>query len=683
MWRTRLKAAGAALALLFGLALTAPAQISPGPLSKMHKQLEGSLNCTKCHGLKKGAMNDACLSCHKEIGALIESGRGLHARDAKGSCAKCHPEHAGLDFDLIKWNEGSAEKFDHKRTGWELEQKHGETKCKDCHKTEFRKGEIADLSPRKTGAGWVGLETACLACHEDYHKKALGQNCLKCHDVAKWKPAPHFDHDSTTYPLTGKHADPDLKCAKCHEAKRLNPELDKKGKVIPVFKPVSHKDCVDCHTDVHKGQFKGGCFKCHQTTGWHNIKTAGFDHDQTKYPLRGKHEQLSCAKCHPGFPVAKESLHPLFGKCTDCHADPHDGKATLAGKVVDCESCHNVSGFTPSTYTVAMHAKAKYVLEGKHTTVKCGSCHKTKTIAAQAGQLVNKGKTAQVAKQIDIRPLATGCLSCHTVDDHGTQLAGRSDKGSCDACHKVAGWTPSTFTVAQHAKLKLALDGRHAEIKCGDCHSTTRLGLPPIPSPEKLGKAHVLLKLNETACAQCHGDAHGGRFTTGQAKVIYAGGCTDCHNAVKFRPSTYDFTSHAKSGFALDGAHRAVPCVGCHAELKQGPMKSTLVLAKAGTTMPFKPRPQGCVGCHENPHGDQFAHRRDRGLCEGCHGVESFKPAAKFDHDKDAAFPLAGAHAKVPCADCHKPLRGGPKAVQMYRPLSPKCESCHANPVRQ
>ena len=209
--------------------VTAPAQISPGPLSKPHKKLEGSLNCTKCHGLKKGAMNDACLSCHKEIGALIESGRGLHARDAKGSCAKCHPEHAGLDFDLVKWNEGSAEKFDHKRTGWELEQKHGETKCKDCHKTEFRKGEIADLSPRKTGAGWVGLETACLACHEDYHKKALGQNCTKCHDIAKWKPAPHFNHDSTTYPLTGKHADSIVTCAKCHEAKRLDPRGRQEG----------------------------------------------------------------------------------------------------------------------------------------------------------------------------------------------------------------------------------------------------------------------------------------------------------------------------------------------------------------------------------------------------------------------------------------------------------------------
>ena len=683
MWRTRLDAAGAALALLLGLAMTAPAQISPGPLARPHTQLEGSLNCTKCHGLKKGAMNDACLSCHKEIAALIERGRGLHARDAKGSCAKCHPEHAGLDFDLIKWNEGSKEKFDHKRTGWALEQKHADTTCAGCHKAEFRKGEIADLSPRKHGVGWTGLETACLACHEDFHKKALGQNCTKCHDIKKWKPAPHFDHDSTTYPLTGKHADSTLKCAKCHEAKRLNPEFDKKGEIIPIFKPVSHKDCVDCHTDVHKGQFKGGCFKCHQTSGFRNIKMAGFDHDQTKYPLRGKHEKVACAKCHPGFPAAKGTLHPLSAKCTDCHADPHDAKATLAGKIVDCESCHQVDGFTPSTYTVAMHAKAKYVLEGKHTAVKCGACHKTKPVAASVLVGANNGKTAVVNKQIDIRPASTACLSCHTAEDHGNQLAGRTDKGACESCHKVAGFTPSTFSIAQHAKLKVTLDGRHGQIKCADCHSTTRLGLPPITSPEKLGKAHIQFKLTEIECTACHGDPHGGRFTKGTAKVTYAPGCPACHTAVKFRPSAYDFTLHTKSGFALDGAHRAVPCVGCHAELKQLPIKSSLILAKVGTTLAFTPRPLGCVACHENPHGDQFAKRRTKATCDGCHGPDYFKPAAKFDHDKDASFTLAGAHSKVPCADCHKPPRGGPKAVQQYRPLSGKCESCHANPVRQ
>jgi predicted CXXCH cytochrome family protein len=201
---------------------------------------------------------------------------------------------------------------------------------------------------------------------------------------------------------------------------------------------------------------------------------------------------------------------------------------------------------------------------------------------------------------------------------------------------------------------------------------------------DKLGKAHVLFKVTEIDCAACHGDAHGGRFTTTAAmKKNYPAACADCHNAKKFRPSTYDEFAHARSGFPLEGAHRAVPCVGCHNEIKQPVLASSLVGAKFGTTMAFTQKRNGCVACHDNPHGTQFAKRKDKGACDGCHGSDTFTPATRFNHDKDSSFPLAGAHAKVPCLDCHIPPRGVPKAALVYKGLSGKCESCHAQPVRQ
>jgi hypothetical protein len=88
---------------------------------------------------------------------------------------------------------------------------------------------------------------------------------------------------------------------------------------------------------------------------------------------------------------------------------------------------------------------------------------------------------------------------------------------------------------------------------------------------------------------------------------------------------------------------------------------------------------RACADCHarENPHGDQFAHRADRGACEGCHDVASFAPARRFDHDRDAAFALAGAHARVRCSQCHVPAAGSDPRRLTYRPLSAKCESCH------
>src|SRR4029077_15191045 len=79
-----------------------------------------------------------------------------------------------------------------------------------------------------------------------------------------------------------------------------------------------------------------------------------------------------------------------------------------------------------------------------------------------------------------MRPGFTQCRDCH-AEDHGRQLAARPDRSACDACHRVQGWTPTTFTVAQHATLRLKLEGRHAEVACAPCHGPDRKGLPPLP----------------------------------------------------------------------------------------------------------------------------------------------------------------------------------------------------------
>jgi hypothetical protein len=85
-----------------------------------------------------------------------------------------------------------------------------------------------------------------------------------------------------------------------------------------------------------------------------------------------------------------------------------------------------------------------------------------------------------------------------------------------------------------------------------------------------------------------------------------------------------------------------------------------------------------CADCHENPHGNQFSSRKDGGRCEACHTTDAFQPAARFDHNRDAAFSLKGAHEKVPCNRCHSnDVSGGHPERLLFRPLSGKCESCH------
>jgi hypothetical protein len=231
--------------------------------------------------------------------------------------------------------------------------------------------------------------------------------------------------------------------------------------------------------------------------------------------------------------------------------------------------------------------------------------------------------------------------------------------------------------VAQHSALRLPLEGRHATITCAACHAASRTGLSPVPRPESLGSAHVMLAMPERECQSCHVDPHAGRYLRGGAFPLQRG-CAECHGAKSFRPSLVSVETHARFSFALDGAHRATPCMACHAEFKAVPAAATLVRNNRGVVaLPFSAtRSTTCVSCHANPHGAQFATRKDGGKCEACHATAGFVPASRFDHEKDAAFPLSGAHAKVPCARCHR--SAAPGAPVVYRPLSAKCESCHS-----
>lgn len=656
---------GAALLLVAG---PTSAQLSPGPLATAHAALDGATSCFQCHspgGAK--SMDTRCLNCHTEVAWTIEHGRGLHGRSAKTDCASCHPDHAGRDLELIRWEEGSPEKFAHARAGFELSGKHAALECRACHRPALQRSPAAPLIERRDPArSWLGLETDCASCHADPHRAQLGPDCKRCHDTRAWKPAPGFDHVKTAFPLTGKHAA--AACAKCHLAANLALARTGAGEPIPRYKPLSHQECSACHRDPHAERFGPGCAGCHATESFKVIRAGGFNHDRTRYPLRGRHARVACASCHEasrGF-----GPRPAFTSCGSCHRDAHAGQATLAGTPADCATCHTVGGFRPSSFTVAAHQKSAYALEGKHAGVSCAACHKQGPVSAVA--------TLGPARVI-MRPPHKRCADCH-ADAHGGQLRARADGGACESCHEVAGFKPSTFTEREHARLRLGLEGRHAEIACGACHGAERRGLPSPATAGGLGPARFAFALAaEIECAACHVDPHARRFAAGGARAR-AEGCRACHDVKAFRPSTMAVAAHAATGFPLAGAHRAVACILCHAELKSPPSTSTLIGAAAQARgLRFADTPLTCAGCHETPHGEQFVVRSDRGACEACHGVEVFKPASRFDHNRDTSFRLDGAHARAACARCHHTddHTAAGKVRVIYRPVSGQCTSCH------
>jgi len=616
------------------------AQISPGPLSRPHQSLNGSTNCASCHKFG-GQAALKCLDCHTEIATRLSARRGLHAtynipQGSSQECARCHSEHNGEDFPLVKFDTRT---FNHKETGYLLEGKHAGPACNKCHNpSHISLQERPAIKIKDLSRTYLGLSTGCVACHEDHHKGRLGTTCQSCHNFQDWKDVnvAKFDHSKTRYPLTGMHAQ--VQCAKCH----VNGADGK-----PQYFGIAFNQCSDCHKDPHHGSFPQGCSTCHNTAGWKkiNLQAVGehFDHSKTKFPLLGKHASVDCAKCHQGGDFKK----PLpFQKCMDCHEDAHNGQFTKRPDGGECASCHNVQGWKPSLFTVKEHASTAYPLQSGHARLECAQCH------------VPKGKDTLFKLKFE------ACTNCHT-DRHAGQFAAAPYFNACDRCHNLEGYKPSTFSLAKHRETHFVLTGGHVAVPCTDCHKE---------SAEFQPKPAVIYHWKNLSCASCHNDPHKGQFKERMLQSRADGtpaGCEACHTTKSWKElNGFD---HSQTKFPLLGAHRATACIDCH----KPPNMETKLL-----NVDFKSAPTLCQDCHEDIHGKQFA-QADVTRCADCHNSTKWKPSL-FDHDKRTTFPLRGAHQNVRCAQCHKLTKTiGAKMVLFYKPTPKDCVACHGptNPV--
>jgi len=101
--------------------------------------------------------------------------------------------------------------------------------------------------------------------------------------------------------------------------------------------------------------------------------------------------------------------------------------------------------------------------------------------------------------------------------------------------------------------------------------------------------------------------------------------------------------------------HEKVPCIQCHVKP---------VFTNVG---------KNCADCHAD------IHRRQMGSnCEQCHTVKGWDIAPQQVKDHQNRFPLFGAHAAVPCEECHKSAATG-----IFYGLSTACDSCHLKDWQQ
>jgi len=247
--------------------------------------LEGqhrTLDCASCHSAGFAGTGSACVDCHQ---ANYDNAANPNHVTAgfPTDCATCHTTNAWTPAD-----------FDHNTTGFPLTGAHANQDCLACHST-----------------GFAGTASACVDCHQSNYDNAANPNhatagfpidCASCHTTNGWSPA-DFDHNATSFPLTGAHANQD--CLACHSAG---------------FSGTSSA-CVDCHQSNYDGtnnpnhassNFPVSCQDCHTTSRW--------------VPSTWDHDNL--------FPINSGSHRGQWNSCLDCHTVQSDFS------VFECITCH-------------------------------------------------------------------------------------------------------------------------------------------------------------------------------------------------------------------------------------------------------------------------------------------------------------------------------------------------------
>jgi hypothetical protein len=595
-------------------------------------------HCTDCHKPGVRPPEFTCMSCHTEIEERIIAGQGYHFRIAAGdaterNCVRCHAEHNGKDFELVRWDLFTRE-LDHRETGYALEGEHSGVACRECHQpeniTRMSAGVSLKLDLNRT---YLGLSTECSGCHEDVHRGQLSQQCRNCHTTAGWAEPIQFDHAKARFPLKGAHES--VPCDQCHTTVDGNDSATQ-------FTGLSFEDCTPCHRNPHGYDFRSTCRSCHRSENdWTAARGSRvFLHSETRFPLLGLHESVDCTSCHPG----SDFTRPMsFSNCRDCHEDPHAGQFSDRIGGGSCESCHTEDGFQHSTFGYEEHLDSRFPLEGAHATVPCADCHKP------------------AADGIVYRMRDISCVSCHN-DPHGSQFAREPYRDRCETCHNVEAFKPSDFTVERHADTRFDLTGAHLETACGDCH--------------RPAEPFVQYVFSDRSCLKCHEDPHAGQFAAYTSTILNDGtiaGCPACHSDMSWQDMAK--FSHEETRYPLLGAHLDVACTDCH---KSDPPEAGIAGIVYGAA------PDTCIGCHEDPHKGQFevpmSVLAETGVpfgCRRCHNEASWNEIPGFDHET-TDFPLQGAHLDVTCVDCHKsdsPESGVTGIV--YGAAPDMCGECH------
>lgn len=267
--------------------------------SKTNFPLIGKHKYVKCENCHKGSLTNKpkyrkCYSCHEDYHKAE-----FVKNNIQTDCKECHTEQgfSPSTFTIDK----------HSETSFKLTYAHAATPCNACHLKDER--WTFTLESKK-----------CTNCHTNIHNNEISEKyfdesrCESCHTTMSWKKI-DFDHSKTDFELRGKHSS--ASCSECHLIKDKNIIISQKFAQL-------NQNCIQCHTDIHMGQFieneKELCKNCHTNDNW---SPTLFDHNKTRFVLDGAHKNLKCSQCH--ISLKKGEAEYINYKIED----------------VTCKSCHS------------------------------------------------------------------------------------------------------------------------------------------------------------------------------------------------------------------------------------------------------------------------------------------------------------------------------------------------------
>jgi hypothetical protein len=403
-------------------------------------------------------------------------------------------------------------------------------------------------------------------------------------------------------------------------------------------------------------------------------------HNQTSFPLDGRHRDVPCASCHQqnvykGTPTTCFDCHwvrrqddrfrlQLGTQCERCHKPTqwsavqwdHSAMTGMAlgaaHRQLTCQACHANNSFRAAqTNCFSCHQKdyqaartPNHVAAGFPTS--CEACHRTADATFQQAQFdhaaafpligVHAVQTCASCHGNNVfRGTARDCVGCHRAQYDRTTAPNHAAAGfptTCENCHRP---TDTSFQGAgfNHSSV-FALVGRHAQTTCASCH------------------VNNIFRGTSRDCIGCHRSQYDRTTAPNHAAAGFPTTCENCH-----RPTDSSFQGagfNHSSVFALVGRHAQAACATCH------------------VNNVYRGTARDCVACHRSQYDRTTAPNHAAAgfptACESCHRpTDSSFQGAGFNHS--SVFALVGRHAQVACASCH--------VNNVYRGTARDCVGCH------